>query len=60
VTDINRAVLFWSTVGLCVAAQTASAQDPPASVEVTIEDHKFSPSEIHVQAGKPTLLEVAE
>lgn len=58
-TEINRALLFWSTVGLCVAAQTASAQDPPASVEVTIKDHKFSPSEIHVQAGKPTFLEVA-
>jgi plastocyanin len=57
--EINRALIFWSTLGIFVAADAASAQDQPASVEVTIKDHRFSPSEIHVQAGKPTFLAVA-
>ena len=56
--EINRAFLFCSTVGLLVATHPASAQAPPASVEVTIKDHRFSPSEINVQAGRPTFLEV--
>lgn len=30
--------------------------DDPGRIEVTIKDHVFSPSEIHVPAGKPTLL----
>ena len=29
-----------------------------ANIEVTIKDHRFSPSEIRVPAGKPTLLTI--
>jgi len=35
----------------------ALAQDL-ANTDVTIKDHRFSPSEIHVPAGKPTMLTV--
>ena len=35
--------------------EPASAEDL-TNINVTIKDHKFSPSEIHVPVGKPTLL----
>jgi hypothetical protein len=34
---------------------TAWAEDP-ARIELTLKDHKFTPAEIHVTAGKPTIL----
>jgi plastocyanin len=58
VSEFNGALVLWITVGFFVAVHTAKAQDQPATVEVTIKGHRFSPSEIHVQAGKPTFLEV--
>jgi hypothetical protein len=30
--------------------------DDLMTIDVTIKDHRFSPSEIHVPAGKPTVL----
>jgi hypothetical protein len=33
-----------------------AAADDPARIEVTIKDHRFAPSEIHVATGKPTVL----
>jgi plastocyanin len=33
-----------------------AAAEEPAMIEVTIRDHRFSPSEIHVPAGKPVIL----
>lgn len=35
----------------------ASAADP-AAINVTIKDHRFSPSEIRVPAGKPAVLNI--
>jgi hypothetical protein len=35
-----------------------AAADEPASINVILQDHKFSPAEIHVAAGKPTVLVV--
>ena len=32
--------------------------DEPVHIDVTIKDHVFSPSEIHVPVGKPTVLVV--
>ena len=54
----NGTRFLWISVGFLVAVPTAKAEDRPATVEVTIKDHRFSPSEIRVQAGKPTFLEV--
>jgi plastocyanin len=56
---LNGAGLVWIGVGFLLAMHTAEAADRAATVEVTIQDHRFSPSEIHVQAGQPTFLEVA-
>lgn len=43
-------------VGLCLG-RTAWADDP-ATINVTLKDHRFSPSEIHVTTGKPTILKI--
>jgi deferrochelatase/peroxidase EfeB len=40
------------------AAPAMLAEDPVAGVEVTLQDHRFVPAEIHVKAGKPTFLTV--
>ena len=32
--------------------------DEPVNIDVTIKDHRFTPSEIHVAAGKPTVLTI--
>jgi hypothetical protein len=36
----------------------AWAADEPATIEVTIKDHQFSPAEIHVPTGKPVILRI--
>ena len=50
-------------VCLAIAVATgASLLAPPASagipIDVTIKDHRFTPAEIHVPAGKPATLNV--
>lgn len=42
--------------GLCLLSAPAGAEDQASPIEVTIKDHRFSPSEIHLPAGKPALL----
>ena len=32
--------------------------EEPVSIDVVLKDHRFSPSEIHVQTGKPTILKI--
>lgn len=54
---ISAAVLAATGLGLLVAGQPAWADDPTA-VELTIKDHRFTPAEIHVPAGKPTIITV--
>lgn len=41
----------------CAAALSARA-DEPVNIDVTIKDHRFTPSEIHVASGKPTVLTI--
>ena len=51
-------------VGACLIAAIAAVvclggralADDPLKIEVTIKDHRFVPSEIHVPAGKATVL----
>jgi Cupredoxin-like domain len=43
-------------VGLCLA-RTASPEEP-VSIDVTLKDHRFSPSEIHVGTGNPAVLKI--
>jgi heme/copper-type cytochrome/quinol oxidase subunit 2 len=37
---------------------TPLAADEPPTIAVTIKDHRFNPSEIHVPQGKPVVLKV--
>ncbi len=43
-------------LGLCLA-RTASSEEP-VGIDLTLKDHRFSPSEIHVTTGKPTVLKI--
>jgi heme/copper-type cytochrome/quinol oxidase subunit 2 len=47
-------VLLPCVVGL---VPRAWAEDPP-TIQLTIKDHRFSPSEIHVPSGKPVILRI--
>jgi hypothetical protein len=42
--------------GLCLAR--TAAPEEPVSIDVTLKDHRFSPSEIHVATGRPTVLRI--
>jgi plastocyanin len=42
-------------ITLCCVSPGEAQQ---AAIQVTIKDHQFSPSEIHVPAGKPAVLNV--
>jgi hypothetical protein len=42
---------------LLLAVPVARGEEP-ATVQVTLQDHRFSPAEIHVKTGKPTFLVV--
>ena len=37
----------------------AVAADEPATIEVIIKGHQFSPAEIHVPTGKPVILHIS-
>jgi heme/copper-type cytochrome/quinol oxidase subunit 2 len=37
---------------------TPLAADEPPTIAMTIKDHRFNPSEIHVPQGKPVVLKV--
>lgn len=54
----RRAILRVLAVSLVLAPSTiAIAADLP-TIDVTIKDHRFIPMEIHVQAGKATILKL--
>ena len=44
------------TVAASLVAGPAAAQQ--AVIEVSLQDHRFTPSEIHVPAGKPAVLHI--
>ena len=43
-------------VGICLGGSAMA--DDPARIDVTLKGHVFSPAEIHVPVGKPTILMV--
>jgi hypothetical protein len=49
-----RKAMTAAFVVICLGGPTFA--DDPGRIEMTIKDHVFSPSEIHVPTGKPTLL----
>jgi plastocyanin len=46
------------TLAMTLALSGAALADDPTKVELTIKDHRFTPAEIHVPAGKPVLLSI--
>ncbi|HEY3920221.1 MAG TPA: cupredoxin domain-containing protein [Stellaceae bacterium] len=52
-----RASIPFVLVAALFAGPAAIADDIP-NIPVTIKDHKFSPSEINVPAGKPVILTI--
>jgi len=48
---------LWLSLCLLPAAVPARAEEP-ATLEVTIKDHRFTPAELRVKAGKPAFLVV--
>ena len=52
---VHRAT--WLTLCLLLGIPAAHGEEP-ASIEVTIKDHRFPPAEVHVKTGKPTFLVV--
>ena len=53
----SRIIALGLTVSLLFPAAAAVAEEPP-TIAVTLKDHRFSPSEIHVPAGKAVILRV--
>lgn len=49
-------VRVFVSVGLVALAGGAARADEPLTIALTIKDHRFEPAEIHVPAGKPTIL----
>lgn len=43
-------------VTLVLAAPAVA--DDPTNIPVTLQDHKFTPAEIHIAAGKPAILTI--
>lgn len=48
---------LWLNLCLLPAVPAARAEEP-ASIQVTIKDHRFAPAEVRVKAGSPTFLVV--
>jgi plastocyanin len=59
VRDRDGRLLRAMWLSLCLLpAMTAARAEEPASIEVTIKDHRFTPAELRVKAGKPAFLVV--
>jgi hypothetical protein len=56
-TRIATAALALAVLTLAGAGTTARADDP-TQIELIIKNHRFTPAEIHVPAGKPTIITV--
>ena len=50
----HEAAIAALVTALCLGLPAIA--DEPAAINVTLKDHRFTPSEIHVPAGKPTVL----
>jgi plastocyanin len=54
----DRKIAAGIVFGLALLGGAATAEEPSAPIELTIKDHRFSPAEIHVASGKPTLVHI--
>lgn len=44
---------------LALAVALPARAEDPTVIEVTIRDHRFTPAEIHLPAGKPAVLDIS-
>ena len=54
---LGRLAFVVAVLSIAASAPTAEAEEPPM-IAVTIKDHRFIPSEIHVPQGKPFTLKI--
>jgi heme/copper-type cytochrome/quinol oxidase subunit 2 len=57
-TIVSRVSILGAGLALALGLGPAAVADEPAKVNLTLKDHKFSPAEPAVPAGKPIVLEV--
>lgn len=56
---MTRIAPILALVGLAAFSSVVPARaDEPTQIELVIKDHRFIPAEIHVPAGKPTIITV--
>jgi hypothetical protein len=48
----------YAAIGMIAVDLLFSVAHAQTAIDVTIKDHRFSPSEIHVPAGKPAVLNI--
>jgi hypothetical protein len=55
---MTRLALFVALPLMLPASAVPAYADEPIAVELIIKDHRFTPAEIHVPVGKPTIITV--
>lgn len=58
IRTIQRIRLLWLALLLALSPSAPAIADDVLNIDVTIRDHRFLPSEIHVPAGKPSQLTI--
>ncbi len=53
---LNARMLIALALLALISAQARA--DEPAHIALTIQDHRYTPDEIHVPAGKPVILDI--
>jgi hypothetical protein len=53
---LHRIILAAAIAQMGASLGEAAKADDPVNIPVTIKDHRFAPSEIHVPVGKPVIL----
>lgn len=56
--DTARCLVLAALLGPFLLVYPAEAEDQSNPIEVVLKDHQYSPSEIHVTAGKPAYLRI--
>ncbi len=56
--SLLRSLVVAAVLAAAVNGAASAIADEITNVPVTLKDHKFSPAEIHVAAGKPAILTI--
>jgi hypothetical protein len=55
---VHRGIAPFLMVFIGLSLNRMAWAEDPVTINVTLKDHRFSPSEIHVTTGKPTILKI--